>query len=33
VNDQFADELAALLEEAELDEHAEGQLAKRFSTQ
>ena len=33
VNDDFADELAALLEEAELDEEAEGQLARRFSTQ
>ncbi|MEX2620739.1 MAG: HsdR family type I site-specific deoxyribonuclease [Egibacteraceae bacterium] len=30
VNDDFADELAALLEEAELDEDAEGQLARRF---
>ena len=33
VNDDFADELAELLEEAELDEDAEGQLARRFSTQ
>ncbi len=30
VNDDFADELAELLEEAELDEDAEGQLARRF---
>lgn len=33
VNDDFADELAELLEEAELDEDAEGQLARQFSTQ
>ena len=33
VNDDFADELAELLEEAELDEDAEGQLARRFGTQ
>src|SRR3546814_14933713 len=30
VNDDFADELAELLEEAELDKEAEGQLARRF---
>lgn len=30
VNDDFSDELTALLEEAELDEDAEGQLARRF---
>ena len=30
VNEDFADELTALLEEAELDEDAEGQLARRF---
>jgi type I restriction enzyme R subunit len=30
INDDFPDELAALLEEAELDEDAEGQLARRF---
>ncbi len=30
VNEDFADELAELLEEAELDEDAEGQLARRF---
>jgi len=30
VNDDFAEELADLLEEAELDEDAEGQLARRF---
>ncbi|HXH57074.1 type I restriction enzyme endonuclease domain-containing protein, partial [Iamia sp.] len=30
VNDDFADELAELLEEAELDDDAEGQLARRF---
>jgi type I restriction enzyme R subunit len=29
INDDFPDELAALLEEAELDEDAEGQLARR----
>ncbi len=33
VNEDFSDELAAVLEDAELDEDAEGQLAKRFSTQ
>jgi type I restriction enzyme R subunit len=33
VNADFADELDALLEEAELDEDAEGQLAKRFGKQ
>jgi type I restriction enzyme R subunit len=33
VNASFADELDALLEEAELDEDAEGQLARRFGTQ
>jgi len=33
VNDDFADELADLLEEAELDEDAEGQLARRFGKQ
>jgi type I restriction enzyme R subunit len=33
VNDQFADELAKLLEDAELDEDAEGQLARRFGQQ
>jgi type I restriction enzyme R subunit len=30
VNDDFSDELTTLLEEAELDEDAEGQLARRF---
>jgi type I restriction enzyme, R subunit len=30
VNEDFADELAELLEEAELDEDAEGQLARKF---
>jgi type I restriction enzyme R subunit len=30
VNDDFSDELTALLEDAELDEDAEGQLARRF---
>lgn len=30
VNDDFADELAALLEDAELDDEAEGQLTRRF---
>jgi len=30
VNDDFAEELTALLEEAELDEDAEGRLARRF---
>jgi type I restriction enzyme R subunit len=30
VNEDFSDELSALLEEAELDEDAEGQLARRF---
>jgi len=30
VNENFSDELAELLEEAELDEDAEGQLARRF---
>ena len=33
VNAAFADELDALLEAAELDEDAEGQLARRFGTQ
>ncbi len=33
VNEDFSDELDALLEEAELDEDAEGQLARRFGTQ
>ncbi len=33
VNDDFSDELARVLEDAELDEAAEGQLARRFSTQ
>jgi type I restriction enzyme R subunit len=33
VNDDFADELADLLEAAELDEEAEGQLARRFGQQ
>ncbi|MGB3476407.1 MAG: type I restriction endonuclease subunit R [Mycobacterium sp.] len=33
VNDNFSDELAALLEDAELDEDAEGQLARKFGTQ
>jgi len=33
VNDDFADELAELLEAAELDEDAEGQLARRFGQQ
>ncbi|MFE9693682.1 HsdR family type I site-specific deoxyribonuclease [Micromonospora sp. NPDC005806] len=30
INEDFADELVDLLEEAELDENAEGQLARRF---
>lgn len=30
VNDDFSDELTAMLEDAELDEEAEGQLARRF---
>ncbi|MEJ7772058.1 MAG: HsdR family type I site-specific deoxyribonuclease, partial [Geodermatophilaceae bacterium] len=30
VNDDFADELTAILEQAEIDEDAEGQLARRF---
>jgi len=30
VNDDFSDELTSLLEDAELDEDAEGQLARRF---
>jgi type I restriction enzyme R subunit len=33
VNDDFADDLADLLEAAELDEDAEGQLARRFGQQ
>ncbi|MFF3426921.1 HsdR family type I site-specific deoxyribonuclease [Streptomyces sp. NPDC002602] len=33
VNEDFADELADLLEKAELDEEAEGQLARRFGRQ
>jgi type I restriction enzyme R subunit len=33
VNEDFADELADLLEAAELDEDAEGQLARRFGQQ
>lgn len=33
VNEQFADELSELLEEAELDEDAEGALAREFGTQ
>lgn len=33
VNDSFADELSALLEDAEVDEEAEGQLARKFGTQ
>ena len=33
VNDDFADELADLLEDAELDEEAEAQLARKFGTQ
>lgn len=33
VNDNFSDDLNALLEEAELDEDAEGQLAREFGTQ
>jgi len=33
VNENFSDELDALLEEAELDEDAEGQLAREFGTQ
>jgi len=33
VNEDFADDLAELLEEAELDEDAEGQLARRFGQQ
>ena len=32
-NAEFADELDALLEEAELDEDAEGALARKFGTQ
>ena len=32
-NENFADELGELLEDAELDEEAEGQLARRFSTE
>jgi len=30
INDDFSDELTTLLEDAELDENAEGQLARRF---
>ncbi|MFF3338666.1 HsdR family type I site-specific deoxyribonuclease [Streptomyces flavidovirens] len=33
VNEDFAEELAELLEEAELDKEAEGQLARRFGQQ
>ncbi len=33
VNEEFADDLAELLEAAELDEDAEGQLARRFGQQ
>jgi type I restriction enzyme R subunit len=33
VNENFSDELDALLEDAELDEDAEGQLARAFGTQ
>jgi type I restriction enzyme, R subunit len=33
VNEDFEDELTALLEEAELDEEAEGELARRFGQQ
>lgn len=33
INDNFSEELNALLEEAELDEDAEGQLARAFGTQ
>ena len=33
VNENFSEELNALLEEAELDEDAEGQLAREFGTQ
>lgn len=33
VNDDFADELAELLEDAELDDEAEGQLARKFGTE
>ncbi len=33
VNENFSDELDALLEDAELDEDAEGQLAREFGTQ
>ncbi len=33
INEDFSDELNALLEEAELDEAAEGQLAREFGTQ
>lgn len=33
VNDNFSDELSALLEDAELDDDAEGQLARQFGTQ
>lgn len=33
INENFSDELDALLEEAELDEDAEGALAREFSTQ
>lgn len=33
VNDNFSDELNELLEEAEIDDEAEGQLARQFATQ
>ena len=33
VNEDFSDDLMALLEEADLDDDAEGQLARRFGTQ
>jgi len=33
VNEDFADELGEILDEAELDEDAEGQLARRFGTE
>ncbi|MHA6509802.1 type I restriction endonuclease subunit R [Tessaracoccus sp. Y1736] len=33
INENFSDDLNALLEEAELDEEAEGQLAREFGTQ
>jgi hypothetical protein len=33
INEGFPDQLTALLEAAELDEHAEGQLARKFGQQ